>query len=509
MSNSQSVGIDLGTTFSSVGTFKGNKIEIVAFPSGERVLPSHVYFDPKGKEIIVGEAAKFSVKSVGHTIYDSKRFIGAKFTDKCVQDDIKHWPFKVVDENGFPKVEMEYDNAVRRYSPEDISTIILKEIKKTADVFMGKPLDTPTKAVITVPAYFNNAQRECTKRAAENANLSVISIINEPTAAAIAYAHQRIQSGNQGNKPRRILIYDYGGGTFDVSIIELDERTKQVKVLCSDGDPHLGGEDIDNLLVTHYVNEYRNESGSTKPIALPRMIALRKVCEKSKCLLSSTPEVYVDSEFLDDAGVECNLTRAAFDDIMNTLFNKTIEIVRQVLTKNNIAITSIDDIVCVGGSSRIPKVQELLKQTFPKTNICQDINANEVVAYGATIAANISGFDFKIVDVVSHSLSTDVEGDKVYVMIPKNTPLPCSHTEKFGNAFENQTHIDVKVFEGEGQTTTTNTLLADFSIDDITPSTPRSVIIKVTFSVDTNGILTVTGQEERSGRTKQLTVNLK
>lgn len=517
--NKGRIGIDLGTTFCCCGMFKNRRVDIVTYNDSKTTFPSHVYYDPKTPEIVAGSSARFTVKSIGHAVFDSKRFIGRAYDDPFFQDDMKNWPFKVIrGQNDIPMVEIEYNNGIARLTANDISKEILKAIKKQADELIGNDVNLVTEAVITVPAYFNQKQREYTAKAAEAANLKVIQIINEPTAAAIGYAHQRLQENEGMSGIRKLLIYDFGGGAFDVSIIKLDYGRKTVTVLGTGGDSHLGGNDIDQNLVNFYVDKYcQAECKSRDSIPSKKIIKLRKACEEAKCLLSADgcDEADIGCDWLEDH-VDTKINTSILDELNRDLYDRTMEIVDEVLDDANLSQSDITDVVLVGGSSRIKAIQKKISNRFRL--MCRNVNCDEIVAYGATIAANMSEFNFTVSDVISHSLSTDLDNSTIYEMLHKNTEIPCKRTQQFANYQDDQQYVDVTVFEGDGDKIPGKTeekrinknvaKIGYFKFDLPRPNKAREVFITITFDVNESGILKVTAEAESGGRVRSLDISL-
>lgn len=501
------IGIDLGTTYSCVGIYRNGSVEIIANDQGNKTTPSYVSFTDT--ERLLGESAKNQAsQNPVNTIFDAKRLIGRKFSDPGLQADLKHFPFKVV--NGGddkPFIEVEYLNEIKRFSPEEISSMVLLKMKQTAEEFLGEPIK---QAVVTVPAYFNDSQRQATKDAGTIAGLNVIRIINEPTAAAIAYG-----LGKKGEKT--ILIYDLGGGTLDVSILETDGSAFEVKSTA--GNVRLGGEDLDNRLVTYCLSEFckknKYDSENTKlllnnPRAKRR---LRTECEKAKRSLSSSTvaTVTLDS-FFNETDLNVQVTRAKFEELCRDEFNHCLEPLSQALLDAKKSKSDIDEVVLVGGSTRIPKVQQMLENYFgkkPRT----DINPDEAVAYGAAVQAFIlSGekdevtSDLILLDVNPLSLGIETAGKMMTVLIPRGHTVPCSKEETFSTYSDNQPAVTIRVFEGERAATQDNNLLGKFDLTDI-PLMPRGVPkIKVKFDVDANCILQVTATEESTGKSEKVTI---
>ncbi|XP_047316207.1 heat shock cognate 70 kDa protein-like [Impatiens glandulifera] len=501
------IGIDLGTSYSCVGVWQHDHVEIIVNDQGNKTTPSCVAFTQT--ERLIGDRAKnqASTNSI-NTVFDAKRLIGRRFSDPSVQSDAKYWPFKII--SGLedkPMIVVNYKGEEKHFCAEEISSMVLINMKEMAESYLGTPVKN---AVITVPAYFNDSQRQATKDAGLISGLNVMRILIEPTAAAIAYGLDRRSATNLGEK--NVLIFDLGGGTLNVSLLTIEEGIFEVKAIA--GDTHLGGEDFDNIMVNHFVQEFKRKNNKDISVSPRAMRRLKTACERMKRTLSINSETTIEVDYLFD-GIDfySKITRAKFEEMNMDLFMKCMENVHKCLKDAMIDKSDVHDVVLVGGSSRIPKLQQLLQEIFNGKELCKTINPDEAVAFGAAVQAailcgdgNEKIQDVLLLDVTPISLGIETSEGIMSVLIPRNTTVPTKKEQVFSTSFDNQSCVTIEVYEGERIKTKDNNLLGIFTLFGIPPAAKGVSDFTVCFDIDANGLLNVSAEVKTVGEKNKMTI---
>ncbi|VDK25872.1 unnamed protein product [Taenia asiatica] len=494
----------MGTTFSCVGVVKNGRVEIIANYQGNRTTPSYVAFTDT--ERLIGEAAKKQAdRNPSNTVFDVKRLIGRRYEDAEVQNDMRRWPFKVINAGEIPKIEVQYRGKIEHFTAKQISAMVLSKLKETVEARLDKKV---TNAVITVPAYFSVNQRQATVDAGRLAGLNVLRIINEPTAAAIAYGMDK-----KFDRQRNVLIFDWGGGTFDVSIMSIENERFEVKAV--GGDTHLGGEDITSRLVDHFVEVFKEKHEGKDLTTNQKAISrLREMCEEAKGILSVAESTDIEIEALfDGIDFSTSLTRARFEQLCSDLFSRTMDAVRTAMSDAEMTKADVGEILLVGGLTRIPKVAEMLQDFFVGKEVKRSINADEAVAYGAAVlAANLTGEksaamqDLVLLDVTPLSLNVEINEGLISTVVKRNTPIPTKQTRRYRTHSDNQTTAPFNIFEGERAKACDNHFLGEFTVSGFPPRPRGQIDFDVTFEIDENGILHVSAVEKSTGKQNSITI---
>ncbi|KAH9976438.1 heat shock protein 70 [Lactifluus volemus] len=496
------VGIDLGTTNSCVSVMEGKTSRVIENSEGARTTPSVVAFTKHGERLVGLPAKRQAVVNSQNTVFAFKRLIGRQFSDKEVKDDMKHWPFKVVPKpDGRPAVEVEFNGKQQRYSAEELSSMVLVKMRETAEQYLNKKVN---HAVITVPAYFNDAQRQATKDSGQIAGLEVLRVINEPTAAALAYGLDRAEN-------RVIAVYDLGGGTFDISILEMQKGVFEVK--STNGDTHLGGEDFDVVLVDHIINAFKKETGidlTKDQMAIQR---IREAAEKAKIELSSTSQTEINLPFISSGPtgpqhINQKLLRSQFESLTASLIQRTVEPCKKALTDAGVKPSDINEVILVGGMTRMPRVVETVKTIFGREP-SKGVNPDEAVAIGASIqggvlAGNVT--DILLLDVTPLSLGIETLGGIMTKLISRNTTIPTKKSQVFSTAADGQTAIEVKIYQGERELVRDNKLLGNFNLVGIPPAPKGVPQIEITFDIDADGIVNVSAKDKATNKDQSMTI---
>lgn len=505
MINKFSFGIDIGTSYCSCGTLINGIAQIIPLDKEDHLIPSFVYYSPEEAKFTVGNEVKMSDLIPSQKIYNAKYLLGSSYRKILREQKRKHWPFKIREEYGNPVIELVYNQKVSHFTPNDLISDLFTIIKQKVDEFLQQDRDLTTNIVLTVPSYYNFQQRKQIKQSASMANLEVIQLINEPIAAVIAYIYQNTEETN--NNEEIVMVYDFGGSNFEVTIISINYNKKEIRVMGNNSNNHLGGEDIDNNIVQFYLNQYSLITNkNTNEISDEQRLELLIACEKAKIELNNNNNnykntVYLDSKFVKDNNIDLQLTNEIFDALNSDIYNQTIDVISNLINEINIDTKMIKKIILVGGSSKIKTIQELLKSSFPYSELYDDIDPQEIITYGATILTDNKKQNYKIYEILSHNLYTDIGVDSMCLMIKRNLKLPTYFTQRFTNMNNNQTYFDINIYEGISNAMRNNKLIGNYRFEGLeTPNEAETIPVDVTFDVDCYGCLKITVRNRINGK---------